>query len=476
MTDQSGELKRAAELIKMGNKAAAREIVMAALREQHGSQQAWLMMAACAQNREEFALSLGRVLALNPDNQQAIRLAKKYDLPIPTQSAQASKAAIKKIGPNRGKRRGGRMRRILLLLLLLSIALFVAWFVKRPSDEADSEPIAATEEAALPIAEATDAPDSTAEPTEQPQEIATEEAMPAATSELEATDLPEESAQAATEQATPDAPLIDPNSLVTGFQIMAGQSKTAEELMENTFYTPDSPLNLVLDIAEHPERLTLNITLTPIDGDQRPISILRRVRSGPAQTLIIPLKSADDGWALGEWETVIIVNDAALESETFIILPGEVGDILPSANQATLPPLLPDLPPTLRLVYDAKTVYLINLLDIAQDISELRFTQTPEPDEVVSFAAIEWQSDAYSGPGSVYALQPESCFQVGVDTLSASVQAGDCLRLNQWRPRGPESQFWILNNGNVPTFSVLQGEVEIAVCEINAGVCEFALR
>jgi hypothetical protein len=142
--------------------------------------------------------------------------------------------------------------------------------------------------------------------------------------------------------------------------------------------------------------------------------------------------------------------------------------------EPTLTPT-PTIIPTLRLVYNDKVAYIKNISEVNQDISQLRFVQELPDGKRVEFEAIEWQQGTFRGIGSPYAIQPESCFQVGVDAGPAATQASDCLRLHGWVTRNLQSQFWLINNGNVRSFVVLLGEQVIIECEIAAGKCEFAL-
>jgi hypothetical protein len=132
----------------------------------------------------------------------------------------------------------------------------------------------------------------------------------------------------------------------------------------------------------------------------------------------------------------------------------------------------------LSLVYDEDSVYLINLTDENIDVSSLKFSQeNPElPDDPRDFETVEWQQDGYRGPGSVYQLQPDSCFSIGVDVPSASAKPIDCVRLTQWQVRRDISQFWLQFEGGPDVFQIYQDDAIIATCFLDAFSCNFSLR
>lgn len=149
----------------------------------------------------------------------------------------------------------------------------------------------------------------------------------------------------------------------------------------------------------------------------------------------------------------------------------------PAATNTPEPSPTPAVEAMLSLVYDEDSVYIVNLTDENLDISSLRFVQeNPDiPDDPRDFEAIEWQQDTYKGPGSVYQIQPDSCFSIGIDVPSASAKPIDCVRLTQWQARRDISQFWTKFEGGPDEFLVYQGETIIATCFLGSFSCEFAL-
>ncbi len=149
----------------------------------------------------------------------------------------------------------------------------------------------------------------------------------------------------------------------------------------------------------------------------------------------------------------------------------------PAATNTPEPTPTPAANAMLSLVYDEDSVYIINLTDENLDISSLRFVQEnpAAPDDPRDFEAIEWQQDAYRGPGSVYQIQPDSCFSIGIDIPSASAKPVDCVRLTQWQARRDISQFWTKFEGGPDEFLVYQGETIIATCFLDAFSCDISL-
>jgi hypothetical protein len=488
MTDRPGDLKYAAELIKMGNKAAAREIVMEALRTDRMNEQGWLYMAACAINKEEFAKSIQQVFKLNPLNPQALSLAEKYGLPMPKEAAERPKKKKARRQARQGTQGRGRFRRILLILALLVVVLLAAYFLLMKDDEE-----AALEDITTPTATAETASEAatveaTLEATEIPALEATEEPTESPTPEPEATEAAEIATETPAIDATEDAAAsalevaaAEPLAAFRGLHIMSGRGETVGDLSEDTSFPADSELNVVVDVAEHDTPITLEVELEPRETTSSdPVQVAEVIEPGAEESIIIPIEpEGDNQWGPGEWILRLVFNGQPIEGIEFVVERTARATQARAAATAVeteeAPPPTPAVPPTLRFVYDARSIYLINISDADIDVSTLRFTQSPEPDLEVVFEATEWASDSYRGQGSIYALQPQSCLRTGVDAGAASTQVRECLRLSQWQVADPEQQFWVLNNGNVRQFRVLQGDTEIVLCEIDAGSCEFAL-
>src|SRR5688572_138284 len=87
------DLNEIASLINAGRKDQARQQLMEMLSTNPGNDQAWVYMAAVAKNKAEFEQSVRRALELNPVNNQALQLAEKYKLPIPSTGFQSGPAS-----------------------------------------------------------------------------------------------------------------------------------------------------------------------------------------------------------------------------------------------------------------------------------------------------------------------------------------------------------------------------------------------
>jgi hypothetical protein len=119
-------------------------------------------------------------------------------------------------------------------------------------------------------------------------------------------------------------------------------------------------------------------------------------------------------------------------------------------------------------------VYIINMTEENLDISELRFVQETA-DQTLEYAAIQWQQGGFTGPGSVYQLQPQSCFSVGISVGAASQRPVDCIRVNFWDVTSV-STFWLPEDDSVTEFLVYQGDELIASCPFDQLSCPFALQ
>lgn len=381
------DLNRAIDLIKRGQKDAARHLLISLLKENRHNEQGWLYLAACATSKSEFTHSIQETLKLNPYNQQALELAEKYDIALPEEVIAAKKSAKKqkkRREPSSG-RSGGGLRRVLLLLILLIVAVGAAAFLlTRGGDEAETEALA-TQEATVEItAEATE---TEIEETEVATEAATQEATTESVATVEVTEEIAATEVVETEEAVQATPTRRPSNTPRPTEPPATEEAPTEEVEP----TP-----------------TIRATATP-------------------------------------------------EDEPTVAVP--VGDAM------------------LSLVYDQDSVYLINLTDENLDVSELRFVQESPttPDDPIDFITTEWQNDNYQGAGSVYQIQPDSCFQIGVDVGSASTKPVDCVRLTQWQARREISQFWLKFEGGPDEFEVYQGETLVATCPLEAFSCDFAI-
>jgi hypothetical protein len=127
---------------------------------------------------------------------------------------------------------------------------------------------------------------------------------------------------------------------------------------------------------------------------------------------------------------------------------------------------------TLQLIYDNEILTLRNISEVDQDVHRLRF-QSVDNQELV-FVAEDWQKGAYRGMGSIYALPPGGCFQLGINVDSATDMLADCKQLHLWAAVFDAAQlFWQPEASK--SFTVLMGGRELAQCSVSGGVCEFSL-
>jgi hypothetical protein len=468
------DLNRVVELIKAGDTSQARLILLDILASDRQNEQAWLYLAACAENKTEFEQSVKRVLTLNPFNAQALRLAKanKIELPEAAKAGQKQekkrKRAQKKVAAQRS-----RIRPLLYLLLSLVVgAGAFLWF--QESTKSDEPAPVAEETPGEEVAEAEDTPVPTATPTD--------------------TDTP-------TPEPTPTVlPILDdPVEYLGDIQVMSGRGDS--DLTTGDVFAPDDSLNVVIEVGDHGEPLTLTVDLVALTGAPQTVSAQEILLAGIAQTVVIPVAPRGPTWQPGNWAAQVQVNGTSLPGLQFRIAapttptateravtnadateepveptqgPTATRTPRPTATQTPTPTEIP-IDPTTRLVYNQNTVYIINITDELQDISGLVFLQERADDTTQNFEAIGWQQGSFRSEGSVYALQPDSCFQIGVAAGVAATPADECVRLNAWQQAGVLERFWLPVEDGPEVFLVMLNDEELVECEIDAGECEFEL-
>ena len=79
-----GQLEQAIELVRLGDKEQAREILKNILRADKNNETAWLYMTSCVKTKGEFRRCVREVLRLNPENEIALELAEKHNIDIPS--------------------------------------------------------------------------------------------------------------------------------------------------------------------------------------------------------------------------------------------------------------------------------------------------------------------------------------------------------------------------------------------------------
>jgi len=552
------EVSNVLDLIKAGNKAQARQILIETLQVDRDNEQAWLYMAACAANKAEFEQSIQQVLRINPLNSQAINLAEANGIQLSPETRKAQKQQEK--AKKKRQRSGGggrRILRVLLLLILLVVVLGGAVFVFLGSggDDGEADTEAITEEATETANDQSDDDESeveeeaTQDVTEEPTEAATAtptEIPPTATptesptpEAVDLTEIEEEDVALAESESESEFPIFeDPSDYLINTQIKSGRSDDPLMLDIKSSFLSDDDLNVVARFTDHGEDLEVEVSLQPqTGGSDLAVSEDVTLEIGEGQEIIIPVDPADDSWRADTWVVQVQVNGVRAQQFQFLIADApptpqpegladiseadveEAEDIEPIATEeaevaaldeeesetfeeVTLPePTAESLPEdesisedeeteeqiddsaeestdsdedaTLQLVFDEDSLFIINLTEEAQDISELRFVQQRDDGFEVEFTTDDWQVGTYRGPGSIYALQPQACFTTGNNAGAASATPEDCFTVHSWVVAGATDQFWIAREDKSDTFMVLRGDEEVTECEISDGSCAF---
>jgi hypothetical protein len=484
------DLKRILDLIRADEKPQARRLLLELLKTDRRNEQAWLYLAACAANKREFEASIQQVLKLNPRNAAALKQAQKHGLPIPEAAKQAKKVGRQAARARSGGRRGLRLILLLLLIILGSVAAFA--LLNTPAEEDSQVETLATPE---PTQEVT--PDLTPEATLEATEEPTAEPTAAATEEIVLATV-EATAEPTLEVAanpTLDLPISETvQSYVQGMSFATGDEESVTEV---TSAPGDAPLLVVVRLADHGEDLAVNIVINARGGNQN-LTFEAQAEAQTAHTVLFAVKGAEEVWTQGSWFAQLNLNNQpAFLAEIFILAPqtpatAEVETqetspptpvTTPTRSASPTPAISPtptiDFPETeaiLRMVYTPESAYLLNIGTQNVDISGLRFVQNLGNGDQIAFNATEWElTPGAQGAGTIYQLQPNRCFQVGTSNSSAQRQAPECDVLNAWQTRDLDGQFWLINNGNLRTFLVLQNGIPLVECSIDAGSCEFGL-
>ncbi len=130
--------------------------------------------------------------------------------------------------------------------------------------------------------------------------------------------------------------------------------------------------------------------------------------------------------------------------------------------------------PTIRLDYDDQHVILTNISSEPQDVSRLHFVLDQPGLPSRSFLSVEWDDAGIVGQTS--SLRSGGCLQLitsEADVITPDPQV--CTTFMGWfRSNQAERYFWVADEPGV-TFEVRianEGTL-LAICAIDAGVCEF---
>lgn len=352
------DLNQIAELIKVGDKAQARQLLLNALRQDRGSEQAWLFLAACATNRTEFEQSLLQVLKINPLNAQAIELLQKNKITLPKEV----KAALKRQKRAKKAIKGGRRSSRTLLLLVLVVLIIAG-----------------------------------------------------------------------------------------GFFLLSKQQKEDTQAAVNTTPTTKTPITIQ----------TMVFTPKPTEKPTKVVTAAATPTQTPTPAPPTP-------------EITALVTEVA-STATSTIAPPRLPTGIPTATKVIEPTATP-FTATLSMVYNEQVIYIQNVSAVNQDISELVFVQKLENGEEIRFETKDWYQGGGRNPGTIFAMQPNYCFQLGVDVRSGSAKPQECTVMLGWVNRASDQWFWLPADGGSQTFLILQGDEQIAECQIADPVCEFVLK
>ena len=110
--DENYNLIDGIDALKEGDKAKARKLLAAAIKENPNDEDAWLAMAYAVEDEAQYIECMQRVIAINPDNRQAKKALAKVD------AAEKASAAGAKVG------RYGVLAVFVVLALCIPAALF----------------------------------------------------------------------------------------------------------------------------------------------------------------------------------------------------------------------------------------------------------------------------------------------------------------------------------------------------------------
>jgi hypothetical protein len=296
------ELQKAASLIKSGQKAEARQILLPFLKENRNHEQGWLLMARCAANKKELEASLRQVLRLNPQNEVALEVARRYDILVPAPSAPAqtvptaparpavperpvSPPPAAKIQvqsrpmPRRRSQLPAVIGLIFMLVVIIGMVLLVLLSLSEDDEELSDSAIEATNQSATQIAL---------------QNAAQLELLQA-------------------QYATSVASFRD---VSTGNGRIEGVTVGNEEAV----FAGDASINVELNLVPHQQTLPVLLRVHPADSLDQEIATLEVLAEPPgeeAQALELALAPPADGWLPGEYVLVILLDNQIAYSTGF---------------------------------------------------------------------------------------------------------------------------------------------------------------
>ncbi len=124
-----------------------------------------------------------------------------------------------------------------------------------------------------------------------------------------------------------------------------------------------------------------------------------------------------------------------------------------------------------QLVYDDRSLLLLNRSDETVDVSDLIFTQVTAEGRELNFRSNSWDGSALPD-----ALPPGDCFEIWSNVSTSMPKPDSCgTRHAFFQATSVQRLFWI---SDIPTatFEVRRGDQVLAECEISAGECLVDVR
>jgi hypothetical protein len=118
------------------------------------------------------------------------------------------------------------------------------------------------------------------------------------------------------------------------------------------------------------------------------------------------------------------------------------------------------------LIYDERTVILLNRSQAPIDLTNMSFLQTTATGNRLQLFTSVWGD----GTADLFALPPGDCFQVWRNDQITLPVPDVCDTRHAWIAVSSSRWFW-LSDVPVATFDVLRGSRVLAECSVAAGQC-----
>ena len=169
--------------------------------------------------------------------------------------------------------------------------------------------------------------------------------------------------------------------------------------------------------------------------------------------------------------TITVIADSNLRGFTLatMVVPLSTNTPAPTSvaainNITTNTPIPTPTTPDIRLVYSPTSFALINVSGRPLNLTGLSFESASG-----TFAAIDWNTDFLTQPLSGFTA--DDCLQIWGFSEVTQVKPDDCRFRHAWVQVDENALFWT----GTDTFIVQNGEQTVAVCSVEAGICEVNL-